>query len=57
MKCKDCKHANSIEGRSKYLHCGKFDVLVRKQGECTMAFMRLMRAFFKIGGNSGKGAS
>ena len=44
MKCKDCKHANKIDGRSKYLHCTKFDVPVRRFGECTLAFMRLIRA-------------
>lgn len=54
MKCKDCKHANKIDGRSKYLHCTRFDVPVRRYGECTLAFMRIMRAFFKIGGSDGK---
>ena len=54
MKCKDCKHANQIDGRTKYLHCAKFDVPVRRFGECTLAFMRLMNAVFKKGGDNGK---
>lgn len=48
MKCKDCKHANKIDGRSKYLHCTRFDVPVRRYGECTLAFMRLMRVFSRL---------
>ena len=54
MKCKDCKHANQIDGRTKYLHCTKFDVPVRRFGECTLAFMRLMDAFFNRCRNDGK---